>query len=226
MNAQARETVVLLHGIGHSRRNMLGVERALRRAGYDVVNITYPSLRHNIGALAAFVHKRLERERVWDRAAKVHFVTHSMGGLVTRRYLEEHKDTIPAKKRGRFVMLAPPNAGSEIADLLHKLPPYRWLLGPAGQELCTSMQTDPVAPPFCETGVIAGTKGWLYPVANLIFTDGAETHDGRVTVERTKLRGMKDHFTLSVTHDQIAWKPVTHRQILHFLKDGTFNRAP
>ncbi len=220
--AAGRETVVLLHGIGHSRWNMMGTEWALRRRGYDVVNITYPSLKRGIGALAGFVHERLERDNVWGRSAKVHFVTHSMGGLVARCYLDTRKDDIPAGKMGRFVMLAPPNRGSEIADLLHRLPPYRWLFGPAGQELCTAVRSDGAAPSICETGIIAGNKGWLYPVANLFFKGGGASHDGRVAVERTKLPGMKDHFTLSVTHDMIAWKGEAHRQIVHFLRNGTF----
>jgi pimeloyl-ACP methyl ester carboxylesterase len=211
--------VVLLHGIGHSRWNMYWAERALRKAGYDVLNISYPSLRRTIDQLADFVQARLEAGQIWQSAEHVHFVTHSMGGLVTRRYLEKYRDAIPSGKLGRVVMLAPPHGGSEVADFLKDFPPYQWSFGPAGQELVTSVRTAQMAVPYYELGIIAGSKKWPYVVANFIIP-GA--HDGRVAVERTKLPGMRDHIVLPATHSFISWKPDVHRQIVYFLENGKF----
>ncbi|HRC26150.1 MAG TPA: alpha/beta fold hydrolase [Alphaproteobacteria bacterium] len=218
--AQTRDTVVMLHGIGHSRWNMYWVERAMRKEGYATVNITYPSLKQDISALAGFIHERLAEEKIWTRAGRVHFVTHSMGGLVARRYLAEHKSDIPLEKMGRVVMIAPPNGGSEVADFLKNFPPYRWGFGPAGQQLTTKARSADVATPWYETGIIAGTRGWPYIVAGLLI-DG--DHDGRVCVEKTKLKGMKDHITFAATHSFISWKRGVHGQITHFLKDGVFD---
>lgn len=217
-----RDTVVvLLHGIGHTRWNMLGVEIALRRAGYETVNISYPSRRKNIQYLAEFVYRRLEKEGVWKRPGRVHFVTHSMGGLVARRMLEEHRQDIPPEKTGRLAMIAPPNGGSEVADFLKDFPPYFWAFGPAGQELTTAARQADTSHPYYETGIIAGSKSWPYIVARFVVP-GA--HDGRVTVEKTKLEGMKDHITLNATHSFISWRPDTHAHIVAFLREGSFRK--
>lgn len=214
-----QQIVIVLHGIGHTKWNMGGAVRALRAHGYDTLNITYPSLRHDLDALAQGLRARLDDAAVWDRADRVHFVTHSMGGLVTRRYLDRYAAALPAGKLGRFVMLAPPNAGSEIADMLHDFPPYRWLFGPAGRQLTTAAQSQPAAPP-CETGIIAGSTGWPYLLGHIALRG---PHDGRVTVARTHLPGSADHITLPATHGLIAWQPRVHAQIVHFLAHGTFD---
>lgn len=219
--AQALDTVVLLHGIGHSRWNMYGIERALRRGGYAPLSLTYPSLQKDLPALACFVHDTLVSKKIWDQSHRVHFVTHSMGGLVAQRYLGDYKSEIPPNKMGRVVMIAPPNGGSEVADLLKDFPPYHWLFGPAGQQLTTQARGAPVTPLWYETGIIAGTRGWPYFVADRLIKG---THDGRVAVEKTKLPGMKDHITLPATHSFISWKPAVHRYVIHFLKNGTFRK--
>jgi pimeloyl-ACP methyl ester carboxylesterase len=214
-----KETVVLLHGIGHSRWNMAGLEWTLQKAGYDTVNISYPSRKYDIQDLAAFVHDRLEKEGVWDSRNPVHFVTHSMGGLVTRCYLDSYKNNITSGQIGRVVMIAPPNGGSEVADLLQSFPPYRWLFGKAGQELSTAFQSAHAIQPYYALGIIAGTTGWPYILGSLTIKG---KHDGRVSVDKTKLDGMKDHLTLAATHSFISWKPQVHRQIVHFLMHGEF----
>jgi pimeloyl-ACP methyl ester carboxylesterase len=217
-----QDTVVILHGIGHTRWNMHGIEKAMRRQGYATLNITYPSLRKDIPHLADFVNKKLENEKIWNKPGQVHFVTHSMGGLVIRAYLERYKTEISHAKMGRVVMIAPPNGGSEVADFLRDFPPYKWIYGPAGQELTTAAQSMNAVEPWYEVGIIAGNRGWPYPVANTLI-DGA--HDGRVSVERTKLVGMKAHITISATHSLISWDKDVYTQSVHFLKNGTFDHA-
>jgi pimeloyl-ACP methyl ester carboxylesterase len=214
------ETVVILHGIAHSRWNMLGVERFLRRRGYDTLNLSYPSRKNDIAALGGFLRERLEAGGVWRRAKRVHFVAHSMGGLVTRSYLEQDRSQIPRGTLGRVVLLGSPSGGSEVADLLHRLAPYKWFYGTAGQELTTVRNADAPAP-YYELGVIAGTTGWPNIAADLLFRD---RHDGRVSVARTRVAGMKDHITISATHSLIAWQAKTHRQIAAFIETGMFAR--
>jgi alpha-beta hydrolase superfamily lysophospholipase len=215
----AQDTVVILHGIGHSRWNMYWVERAMRKEGYATINISYPSLKNEIPALANFVNDTLIKEKVWDRPGHVHFVTHSMGGLVARRYLENYKAGIPPEKMGRVVMIAPPNGGSEVADLLKDFLPYKWMFGPAGQQLTTKARMTDVTTPWYSAGVIAGTRGWPYFVATWLI-DG--DHDGRVAVEKTKLSGMKDFIATPATHSFISWKSGVHKQIVYFLKNERF----
>lgn len=215
--ARANDTVVLLHGVGHSKWNMYWVERALRKEGYDVVNISYPSTKYDIKALTGIIDERLEN--VWEASEKVHFATHSMGGLVTQHYLDTYRATIPSEKLGRVVMIAPPNGGSEVADFLKNFAPYQWSFGPAGQDLTTEKRRESQVTPYYDLGIIAGTKHWPYVVANFVIP-GA--HDGRVTVAKSKMDGMKDHITMHATHSFISWKPSVHKQIVSFIKEGHF----
>ena len=161
-----KELVVLLHGIGHSEWNMAGVEFALQNAGYQTLNIGYPSLKKNLEELSKFLDEELEKERVWEKSYhKVHFATHSMGGLVVRTYLNAHKEEMTDKNLGRIVMLAPPHGGSDVADLLKNFLPYRWVFGPAGQELTTEQQVKMKADVYYDLGIIAGNKEWPYIIA-------------------------------------------------------------
>jgi pimeloyl-ACP methyl ester carboxylesterase len=216
----AKETVVLLHGIGHSRLNMSGAAHVLHKAGYNTLSVSYPSRSDEIAGLSAFIAGELRGQRVWQNAEKVHFVTHSMGGLVTRQYLEAYKNEIPKRKLGRVVMMAPPLGGSEVTDFLKSFPPYKWLFGPAGLELTTEIQRKNHVKPYYDVGIIAGTSGWPYLAAHLVMPSG---HDGRVSVESTKWIGMKDHITLSATHSFISWKPIVHKHIIHFINKGEFD---
>lgn len=215
---RVKDRVVILHGIAQMAWNMAGVTFFLRRAGFEPVPLSYPSTTKGLDALADWLRKELRAKGLWDGTGKVHFVTHSMGGLVVARYLEKYRAEIPEDRLGRVVMLAPPHGGSEVADLLHRLGLYRWFYGPAGQELTTEARTDPQAP-YYELGIIAGTSGWIFPAAGSLF-GGA--HDGRVAVERTKLPGMRAHTTIAVSHTMIPWRPAVLRLIAAFLKTGTF----
>lgn len=219
MSSDPREIVVLLHGIGHTKWDMFHVDRALRKGGYATLNITYPSLKKDLRALASFLEKRLSAATIWNDYAKVHFVTHSMGGLLARYYLEYYRAAIPAEKLGKIVMLAPPNGGSEVADLLRDFIPYRWIFGPAGQELTTHAQKANAFDMYYDVGIIAGSVGWPYLLGCMTLPG---LHDGRVSVASTRLDGMKDHITLQSTHSFISWKAQTHRHILTFLAGGRF----
>ncbi len=215
----APDTVVILHGIARTSKSMSAVESALQKDGYRTLAITYPSTKKNIDDIVAGLHEKELDKAFWSSAGTVHFVTHSMGGLVARRYLDKYRSEIPPDKIGRVVMLAPPNAGSEVADTLHSLWPYQWYYGPAGQELTTAAQAGDKSDVYYDLGIIAGTKEWPYVIAAFVVPGPG---DGRVSVEKTKLAGMKDHVTVNGTHTFIMDRPDVHRQIVHFLKQGSF----
>jgi pimeloyl-ACP methyl ester carboxylesterase len=217
--ADKNETVVILHGIAKTSSSMRPVELALQKEGYKTLSITYPSTDQNLDGIAAHLREKHMNEAFWQNAGTVHIVTHSMGGLVARRYLDTFKDDIPKDKLGRVVMLAPPNGGSEVADTIHKLAPYQWYYGPAGSELTSDAQARNKSDVYYELGIIAGTKEWPYFVAAFIVPGQS---DGRVSVEKTRLDGMADHVSVNGTHTFIMDKPDVHKQILHFLKEGQF----
>lgn len=215
------ETVILLHGVGHSRLNMMGMARALDKAGFHTINVSYPSTRLNLTDLALLVGRKIGEAGVHG-GHKLHFVTHSLGGLVAQKYLETLEEG-PRQQIGRVVMLGTPNQGNEVADYMEHFPPYRWLFGPVGQELTTATRSASLSQPFYETGIIAGTVRWPYPIANAFIDRDGAAHDGRVTVDSTKTPWMTDHVTLPITHGLMAWFAAAQTQTIHFLNNGVFS---
>lgn len=220
--AAAQDKVVLLHGIARTDASMKSMEAALQAAGYETLAITYPSTDKDLDGIAADLRGGALSEAFWQIAGQVHFVTHSMGGLVARRYLQNYRDAVPAEKIGRVVMLAPPSQGSHVADMIHKLPPYDWYYGPAGQELTSAARAAADEPLYYETGIIAGEKEWPYIVAAFVVPGKS---DGRVSVENTKISGMKDHVVVPATHTFIMDRPDVQKQAVHFIREGIFHHG-
>lgn len=212
------EDVVLLHGLGRTDRAMRPLEDALTRAGYRVHNLRYPSLAKEPDELVALLAVQIEA--CCARAEKLHFVTHSLGGLLTRALLAES----PRASLGRVVMLAPPNSGSAYGDLAReaKLTSAR-LVPPA----IAALGTDPASfaqrlpPPSYPVGVIAGTRS-LNPL-DAVLTNGES--DGAVSVESAQLAGMTDFITVNDTHSSIRRDPAVHAQVIAFLRNGRFNHS-
>lgn len=213
----ARDLVVLLHGILRSKTDMLPLSLYLRGRGYETINVLYPSRRRSLEDLADYVHEKISASPYYREAPRLHFVAHSMGGIIARYYVAKYA---PANL-GKVVMLAPPNTGSEFADFLSGHPLlknfYLKMFGPAGQQLGTARAKDyPLL--SCPVGIIAGTRS-INPLAIGVLPRG---HDGIVTVERTRLPGMADHITLPVTHTFMMFNPEVMRQTLRFLQEGKF----
>ncbi|HVS53923.1 MAG TPA: alpha/beta fold hydrolase [Opitutaceae bacterium] len=216
-----RETVVLLHGLGRTRWSMSRLASELARDGYRVVNLTYPSRSLPLETLA---HEWLPRElraAQVDDAPRVHLVTHSMGGILVRLWL---RDAAPPPNLGRVVMLAPPNAGSEVADRLNAFPPFRWFTGANGRRLGTAPDALPRALGPWTTpaplGVIAGDRA-LNPLF-IPWLPGA--NDGKVTVASTHLAGEADHLVVHHSHTWLGWHRDTIAQVKAFLRTGIFFR--
>lgn len=213
----ANECVILLHGLARSDGSMKTMAMELTNAGYTAINYDYPSTQHPVDKLADDAIS--EALSMCSEQSTIHFVTHSMGGILVRQYLSQH--TID--NLGRVVMLGPPNKGSEVVDTLHNMPGYELINGPAGHQLGTDTESIPnqLGPADFELGIIAGTRS-----INLILsTMLPSTDDGKVTVENTKLDGMKDHISLPVTHPFMMKNQEVIEQVIHFLKSGTFKKV-
>lgn len=216
---QAGDYVVLLHGLGRTAWSMKRLEWALTKEGYRVVNVSYPSTRFPIQELARHYLTALLRERTPDRQVKIHFVTHSLGGIVLRQFLRDQ----PLPNLGRVVMLAPPNHGSELADHLKHNPLFRFFLGPSGQQLGTGPDSVPrqLGPAHFELGVIAGDRS-LNPLFSAWLP---KPNDGKVSVQSAKLEPMQDFLVVHHTHTWMVWNKEVIGAVIRFLERGQFKNT-
>lgn len=207
--------VVLLHGLGRSENNMRILEWRLEALGHRVCNVGYDTRVATIEAATEEVAGAIATCALG--AGPVHFVTHSLGGLVLRALLPRH----PELRTGRAVMLAPPNQGSEIADRLRDLGWLAPVLGPLAVQLGTRPEDLPerLPVPGIAFGVIAGDV-WINPAGPLWLP---APHDGTVSVESTRLEGMRDHLVLPYTHTFIVAAGPVAAQVDTFLRHGRFD---
>lgn len=197
---EARELVVVLHGMGRTSFSMAPMQEALEKAGYDVLNIGYSSYCCGIAELGAAVRRELDEKRGPGHRT-VHFVGHSLGGIIARWILAQ--DDRPAGV-GRLVMLAPPNQGSHSADRFTPL--VGWLLEPIDELRTDSSATVRKLPPpgNVQVGIIAGR------------------HDGKLSESQTHLAGEAGHVLVDGSHTFLMRKSAVHRLTVAFLRDGRF----
>lgn len=214
----SNEFVVLLHGLGRSRFSMNRIARKLDSTGYAILNCGYPSTRQNIQQLVDRYVSKAVAECKRRNADKIHVVTHSLGGILIRAYLQQD----PLPEGSRIVMLSPPNHGSEVADFLKQIRLFEWILGPSAMQLGTTVESLPnqLKPIPLQTGVITGDASSDPWFSALI--PGA--HDGKVSVASARLDEMQDFLVIPSGHTFIMQSPTAINQILAFLKHGRFNR--
>ena len=214
---EAQDTVILVHGLGRTANSMLVLKYRLEKAGYHVVSESYPSTTKKIQEHSEWLQNIIDQS-IKDRpgTGKVHFVTHSMGGIIIRCLFAARKPD----NLGRVVMLSPPNAGSEIVDFLkeHKL--FQNLLGPSGQQLGTDAKSIPqiLGPVDFELGIITGNVSYS-PISSLFITG---EHDGKVSIESAKIEGMSDFLIVHTGHTFIVNSTRVGEQVTYFLKYGKF----
>jgi triacylglycerol lipase len=211
-----KDYVILLHGLGRTPLSMKRLEWTLKKEGYRVINGAYPSTRISVQDAADHWLGKILAQQTPDKTVKIHFVGHSLGGIVLRQYLTNHR----IENLGRVVMLAPPNQGSELADKLRNNCLYRFVTGPAGQQLGTGDSNLPkqLGPPDFELGIIAGDRS-LNPLFSK-WISGLD--DGKVSVLSTQLPGAKDFLVVHHSHTWLAWSREVTVAVSQFLQAGSF----
>lgn len=208
----AGEHVVLLHGLWMRGFTLISLRRRLEAAGFSVDLFDYASVMQDSSAsiekLLALTARSSERS--------VHFVGHSLGGLLALQALRHRPDLIA----GRVVCLGSPLRGSSVARCLAAIPGGSFLLGRSAQILHTGLDRwDGVQ----QVGAIAGRL----PVGlGMALGSLSAPHDGTVSVEETQLPGLTDHCVVAATHTGLPFSDEAAQRTISFLRDGRFARAP
>ena len=189
----------------------------LEDAGYGVTSFGYASTSEPMEALIDQLEAAVALCCA-DHAEDVHFVTHSMGGVLVRSHLSQQ----PEPHNGRVVMLSPPSQGSEIVDAFADSPRLRALfVGPAASELGTDSAgiARKLGPVRFDLGIITGDKS-LSPIGSWVIPG---PDDGKVAVGRANVEGSADFLVISATHTFIMNRRDVARQVVHFLQNGQFS---
>ncbi|EDY83943.1 hypothetical protein VDG1235_3570 [Verrucomicrobiia bacterium DG1235] len=210
----ARECVVLLHGLARTKRSMEPMRRFLEKHGFETLNLGYPSTRLTVEECAGLLRPRIVDAA--ERGGSLHFVTHSMGGIVLR----ELQAVAPIPNLGRCVMLSPPNQGSHVVDRLGGWAPFGWLNGPAGRQLGTGRDSTPnrLGEVDFEVGVLTGDRSVNWILSLMI----SGPNDGKVAVSHAEVAGRAAFKVLHATHPFIMRNAKAQANTLAFLRSGAF----
>ncbi len=215
-----KEYVVLLHGLARSSRSMVPLQKALSKKGYGTCNIDYPSTDYTIEDISKkYLHAALKRS-IPNDADRIHFVTHSMGGILVRHYLKNN----PLNHLGSVVMISPPNAGTEVVDTLGNIFIFKLLNGPASTQLGTGPKSIPkqLGPVNFKLGILTGSKS-INPILSAMIPG---KDDGKVSVRRAQVQGMSDFMVVPHSHPFIMRSKEVIEQTVYFLGHGQFQRKP
>ncbi|EOQ89874.1 alpha/beta hydrolase family protein [Leptospira yanagawae serovar Saopaulo str. Sao Paulo = ATCC 700523] len=208
-----QECVVLIHGFLRSSNHLKNLSDFLIENGYYVVSIEYESTSMSISEIA---DSNLSNFEEHCQNQKIHFVTHSLGGILLRSYLKKNQ----IKHLGKIVMLAPPNKGSEVADFLSKFKVFNLILGPVVSQLKTDQNSyvNSLGLPNFQFGIIMGNVT-IDPISSYLIPGD---DDGKVSIENSKLENMNDFLLVERTHNFIVDAPEVKEAILNYFKFGKF----
>lgn len=214
INRENQPLIVLVHGLWMSGFELGVLKHRIEESGnFRACAFSYPSL---TGSMDDHVRSLVEFARA-QQTQTLHFVGHSLGGLVILRALMQADDIPP----GRAVLLGTPLQGSRAAQGVARLPFGKMLLGSAVHEECVEFAPREWTGKR-EVGIIAGSMG--LGLGRLVAKLDVD-NDGTVLVEETKLPGAKDHIVMSVTHTGMVFSAGVAEQAMWFLKHGEFKRA-
>ncbi len=212
-----KELVVMMHGLSRTRCIFNKMAKELQADGFDTYLANYPSMRADIDhhveqfkvlMLSSFVGKKL------------YFVTHSLGGIILRKLLND-PEIINAKfDIKRIVQIAPPNQGSQLSIMIGKVGLLRKIMGPSLADLNPENMIDfPKFPEEIEFGIISGYKDDDGVGYNRKLSGD---NDGVVTVDETMLDGAKATYKIRTIHTFICANKSVIAAVKRFFTKGSF----
>ncbi|ESQ78723.1 triacylglycerol lipase [Asticcacaulis sp. YBE204] len=210
------DKAILIHGLAETPYHMRFIAAAVATAGYEVAQVTYPSTLLPMENLIAD-HIAPQINALAADGSKLHFVTHSLGGVLLHAFLQGRR----LDNLGRVVMQAPGLHGSETLEVFRRNPLFSWLYGPAARQSGTGSDGFATHLPHhvdYEVGIIAGCVS--FDLLPLFFVP--PPHDGKISVGRTKIAQMTDHIVLPTSHDSMMHDPLALLQTVRFLQQGHF----
>ena len=207
------DTVVLVHGLWVHGMIMEPLRRRVARRGYRALCYSYPTVRLTLAENV----ERLERYCSGISGPRLHFIGHSLGGLVVLRMLARARGLPP----GRVVLMGTPYGECHAARRLARLPGGRSALGRSMLDWLQGPR--PELNGGHPVGVIAGR--FSLGLGRMVAPDLPLPNDGAVNVEETRFPGMRDHVILDVSHSGMLFSPAVARQVDAFLGDGAFEHA-
>ncbi|MFB6349137.1 esterase/lipase family protein [Moraxella sp. ZJ142] len=212
---------ILIHGLHMNPWYMKPLAKKLSRAGLATYCYGYPSLRQSVAQHSQGLHDYLTQHH--DPKQPIHLVGHSLGGLVMRHFLANHRQW----QVQHCVTLGTPHTGSQVARYAYQYLPM--LVKPAYAGALDG--TCPLPPADTKIGVIAGNRpvGLGLPFIalhrrrhRLTAADGE--HDGTVFVSETRLESACDYLVLPVSHTGLMTNDAVAKQVIYFLQHGQFWR--
>ena len=215
MATMNNELIVLVHGFFRTYRHMAYLEAGLREAGYRTFSARLPALLRSLDDCAAALGEQIVESAAG--AGRIHFVAHSMGGLIVR----EHLYRAGCERVGRCVFIATPHRGSTLADIFGRVP----LLGrvmrpladltPAARAAVTPIGAD------VDIGLLAGTDNNLLLGKWFLSPES----DGRVELASVGTEDARELLALPLGHNDIHHHPRTLALVQSFLRSGRFEPA-
>ena len=215
-NSNNKELIVLQHGFTKSGRDMGFLKKYFESEGYRTLTPDLPLFFDSLEDCEKDFEKIFFSKS--GNYSRVHFVGHSMGGLVIRLFLSRNN----VRALGRCVLTGTPNRGTDLVGIVNNhlkplmkiIKPYN-SLKPGGVKIQSPMNL-----PYPEIGVIAGNKGDL--LLGLLLKG---EHDGRVPVSSVPFEGMKEFIVLPLNHDELHHRKETASFILKFIRSGSFGNT-
>lgn len=200
-----QEVVVLVHGLMRTSLSMRPLKSYLEQHGYRVYRYSYPSARYSIQEHAVYLNQFLDKLLAQNPGVKIHFITHSLGGIIVREALAKRPKK-QLKSMGSLVMLAPPNQGSVLAKLSTKVFPLITSsikpLAELSSDKSSYVHRVPIPP--IKMGIIAGR------------------FDAKVPPSAARMQGLPEPVVINTTHTFIMTNPQTKKLVLNFLEKGSF----